>query len=185
MKKVYLLMVIGILLVISLGVGFSYSIWTQTEDQTTANTIKIGDLNVTLSNSSGAFTLGNQYPVDDATGKNGNPYNVTLTNEGSLKASYVVYLEKLKTSTLDGKFVKVAVNDGNGTLYSGLTAGEASGSDFTESKQIASGTLAPKGQSGNSTQISVKMWIDSSATTAINGQAFNGRIVVKSVPTDN
>ena len=107
----------AILLVGIINIATSYSYWTISGKQTTADVIGVGCFNITFSensssdygSTSGNISLTNTYPMSDARGMALTPYAFTITNTCDMRDSYQINLETLsspQTSTMDPRWVK-------------------------------------------------------------------------------
>ncbi len=184
MKKISLLMVIGTLLIMSLGVGISYSMWNVTATQGQPNVITTGCFSVSLTpSSSGSLSLTNQYPMIDDKGTKLQAFTFTISNTCSVKASYTVYLNALSTSTMDGGAVKVQWNDGNYQLYSAYPVGQSvgTGGTYKDSRKMATGTLNSKDSSDSTVTYSLRLWIDNGQGNDIATKSFYTQVVVDAV----
>ena len=68
-RRKKLLTLTGILLVIAIGIGISFSFWNFRETQELSNVITTDCLSITLSDESDAFELESTYPISDEEGK--------------------------------------------------------------------------------------------------------------------
>ncbi len=91
------LAVISILMVMTLFVSSSYSLWKVTVAQQEENVISSGCFNIELKAIDGSknINLGNTYPMTDEKGKNLSPYTFVITNNCTIDASYTIYLNQL------------------------------------------------------------------------------------------
>jgi len=197
MGKKYKIMLISItlLLVCSIFMGTSYSIWTTSYTQVGTNEINVGCFNVTYTNLSsyggneaGDINLVNAYPITDASGSALTPYMFTIKNECSVAASYKINLETLNTSTFNTDYLKVKFNEGSSTsgaaaLYKDLTSSEISLID-----QASIAKLLTTGYLGANEEITyaLRTWIDIDTTTEtpnVMGKTWNGKVVVISEAT--
>ena len=67
MKKLVLLMIIGIMLSISLLVGISYALWSNTHTQESENIVESGCFSTDFSEVN-SISLNNSYPISDSKG---------------------------------------------------------------------------------------------------------------------
>ena len=185
-KKISIVsLIIAILLIVSIAIGTSYSLWTTTVHQESTNTIEVGcfriDFNDTGFNWGANINLDKAYPITNNAGKLTQPYIFSITNQCSVASSYNVNLETLNTSTLDEKVLDVYFNDLSVKRYvdnisDGLSDDAKSGMSLTR------GYLGP----GETVKYDLKIWIDYSVTTEtenVQGKTWNGRVVVNSEAT--
>ena len=151
-------------------IGISYAWLTQTITSTNTNVIVAGNLLLTLTESSQIVGLPHTAPISDNAGLSSDPYTFTVTNSGSVKAKYSVYLDdtdwngyynsvyynhvsgKLSASVLDYN-LRIGNSDSNTTINSF--------SSLSNPRLIATNqVLAP----GESLTYNLRVWIDKSAT---------------------
>lgn len=201
-KQTALIIAVAVLAVALIGVTYAWL--TQTLETKNTNVIKAGTFELTLgdSESEGITLEGDKAtPVSDDTGKTYTPYSFTVTNTGTYKADYVVYLDEynkynnetidfmdeaivkyqLKTSdpystdTADNKTYKTKIDTINI-----LTAGDSAisnGKDgYKSSRILGGGSLESK----QSIDYALNLWIDSATTREqINGKAFVGKVRIE------
>lgn len=186
------LIVITIMMVITLFMGSSYALWKVTKYQETTNIIETGCFEVTFTEQSSSIQLENVYPITDDKGFKTTPYIFTIKNTCTIDAEYKIYLNTLQTTKtkINDNFIKYAllktgdsVNVAN-YLSSATVNREVGSFDYDKklltSYTIESGTL----RQNESVQYSLRLWIDSSATTAINGQTFEAGIATIAYATN-
>ena len=115
-KKRILLSIIGILLLLTLTIGVTVSVFTYTRLGTTENTVTTGTLKLLYTENTGVgngISMTNALPVSDQVGKNYDTENyvfdfkVEETNTSSYVISYEVTLRKKSDSTLNENNVKI------------------------------------------------------------------------------
>ena len=162
------LAIIAIMMVVTLSIGSSYALWKVTKEQDVANIITTGCFEVSFIEESNSINLTNTFPITDEKGLTTTPYVFTLKNTCTIDADYTIYLNTLNLT--NGK-TKIADN-----LIKYFDATSA----IDTSYKLASGTLrassSKEAGDGESATFSLRLWIDSSATTAINGQAFEAAV---------
>ena len=162
MKKNIIFVAITLLILVSLGIGLSYSMWNMSLSQDTNNVIATTSecFDVTLTNESNAIKLENAYPISDKKGKTLTPFTFTIKNVCNTAASYSVSLESLKESTLSSKFLKVMVNDNNPIILGSLDTTDIINSGSIESRILDTGIIF-KDQTKD---YSIRLWIDYDTT---------------------
>ena len=171
-KKQYTqIIILGItLLVVLLGTtyGFLSSLnigKNKTEIVSGTLTIEYEDNNV--------INLSNASPLTDEVGMNLTPYIFTVKNTGSLDGKYNISLEEKEGNTLDKRYIKYSIKEGNGEwstptyLNTGLM--------LTSNKVITS---------GDEITYQIKMWLDENAGNDVQGQRYDAKIVVNTVQTN-
>src|SRR5574344_891069 len=173
-KKMLLVIVIGILLVGSLVIGTSYSIWTINKTQTTANNLNSGCFSTTFTDQNN-ISLTNQFPINDVSGLALSPYSFTITNTCTLGSTYQVDLETLSTTTASPQFIKTSFNSGTPTLLNSYSTTDTTISGATAAYKIQTGYLAPSA----SVTYTLRLWVTESATTDdMANKIFDSKIVV-------
>ena len=117
LKYKFMLVIVTILLLSTLTIGSSYSLWLSNSTQIGENTMNIGCFNLTFEDSD-AINLTNSYPIPHSVGRNLHPYTFTITNICDYTASYNVNLELLSSTTLSDSDIRVMLNNGGSKLYS-------------------------------------------------------------------
>ena len=120
------------------------------------------------------INLKNAVPMTDQEGMNTESYVFSVNNTGSLDAKYDISLEENSNNTLDRKYVKYSIKEGDGewsspTLLStglNLKTGRSLGSGATDSYEI-------------------KIWLDESATNEVQGKTYGAKVVVNAVQTNS
>ena len=158
MKKLVLLMVIGILLSISLLVGVSYALWSNTHVQKGQGIVESGCFSTDFSEVN-SISLSNSYPISDSKGMSSTPYQFTITNTCTVDAKYEVNFEVLAGSTLSSNYVKLAINDIKDIL-SNYEVKDSTINGALSSNNIASGWLKPE----QSITYDLRLWIDEANT---------------------
>ena len=184
-----MLIALAILLVGSILLGTSYSLWTTTKTQKGANVVNVGCFKVTFIDTgftnAGDINLAKAYPISEAKGRELQPYKFSIKNECSVAANYAVNLETLNETDMDTNYLRVLFNDAeNSVIYeTGLTDGTISLTDEAkEAKVLVSGYLAD----GQEIVYNLRLWIDSSATTStpnVMGTTYRGKVAVVSEAT--
>ena len=118
--------------------------------------------------------LKNAVPMTDQEGMNTESYVFSVNNTGSLDAKYDISLEENSSNTLDRKYVKYSIKEGDGEWSSpallstglNLKTGRSLGSGATDSYEI-------------------KIWLDESATNEVQGRTYGAKVVVNAVQTNS
>ena len=119
-KKAILLSAVGILALLVITVGVTYSVFTYTKIGTTENTMTSGTLKFLYIENSGSgngIKLTNAFPVTDEVGKkqigdnNVFDFKVEGENTSDNVINYEITLRKSSESTLDEKVLKVYLTD--------------------------------------------------------------------------
>ena len=197
-KYVITLVLISLLLVGSIFLGTSYSLWQRTNVQEGINEIRVGCFNVTFTNlasyggeEAGDINLLNTFPLREEAGAALTPYMFSIKNECDIASDYTINLETLNTSTFNTDYLSVKFNDVNNvtnntsTLYKDLTAGTITlTSEANSAKILTTGHLNPN----ETATYSLRVWINQEATTTtsnVMGETWNGKVVVTSEAADS
>ena len=171
-----------IVLLLILGIGFSYAWWRYTVIQDNPNTAMSKCLSIELANQANEINLTNMYPISDEEGRKLTPFTFTLTNTCTMSAKYTLNLEMLEGTTLNSKYLAVLVNKGNIKLLSDYDTAKTVIDGSTESRTLDTGVL----QANSSKDYSISIWMDKSVTLADDAQnkTFKSKVVVDAVATE-
>ena len=178
-------LLIAILLIVTITIGTSYSLWTTSVHQESVNTIDVGCFRIDFSDE--GFTAGGNinitkgYPMTKEKGKALVPYKFSISNTCSVASSYNVLLETLNTSTMDETNLDVYFNDTTIKRYvDNVTEGLSE--DAKNGMNLTKGYLA----AGETATYNLRVWIDYDVTVDtpdVQGKTWNGRVVVNSEAT--
>ena len=183
LNKKQMTLVLGIICTVGLlGVGISYAWWRLSFVQDKANTAVSKCLKLELANQSNEINLTNMYPISDEEGRALTPFTFTLKNTCSMSAKYTLNLEMLEGTTLNSNYLAVLVNNKDIKLLSSYNTATTVVKGSTESRTLATGTLAPNG----SKDYSISLWMDKSVTLSDDSQnkVFKSKVVVDAVATE-
>ena len=118
--------------------------------------------------------LKNAVAMTDQEGMNAASYIFSINNTGSLDAKYDVSLEENSNNTLDRKYVKYSIKEGDGEwsdpalLSTGLNlkSNRSLGSEATDSYEL-------------------KIWLDENASNDAQGKSYGAKVVVSAVQTNS
>ena len=176
MKKLVLLMIIGIMLSISLLVGVSYALWSNTHIQENGSLVESGCFSTDFSEVN-SISLSNSYPISDDKGMSSTPYQFTITNTCTVDAKYEVNFEVLANSTLSSNYVKLAI-DNKKDILSNYESKNPTIEGALSSSNIANGWLKPE----QSVTYNLRLWIEEATTIEQGeGKVLNGKVVVMGV----
>ena len=162
-----LLSLLVLVLVVSIGKE-SYALFTSSVSSTVQN-YGTGTLKLSYSNS--VVSLNNAYPMSDSDGMNMGSGIITITNTGTLAYKFDVKIDVSSSSTLSNSLIKVSIDEQNPALLS--SDGNVIIRDII---------LNP----GSSRSFSLKLWIDSSATSSdVLGKKFIGNLTSTGIAVRN
>ena len=187
---------IGVISIVAISivvlVSTSYGLWVAIFHQTNTNTVTTSCFELEFTESSSAVNLTNAYPITDEKGLRSTPYTFKIKNICDTKAGYIVTLNTLKISgnKIPDNLIKYVFYESTATVNIGAYLSNATINTDTEnietslpiitSYEVATGTLGKNEEK----QYMLKLWIDESATTAINGYGFESSINVNSYATN-
>lgn len=166
-----ILIAVGSILLIIIALGIStYALFFRVEE-TNEEVINYGDLKVDFTNDTETINRTLDYPRSDTEGAGTEAFSFTITNTGTLDATYTVYLmddtnyiaENALTKVSD-EYIKYTMNNGSPTLLNTITNGE-----------LVKGTLAPSAK----VTYSLKFWLRSDAPNAAIGTSLVKKVNVK------
>ncbi|MEG2792163.1 MAG: hypothetical protein RSA98_11370, partial [Odoribacter sp.] len=107
---VFIAMISTLLVVI----GTSYAVFNMVIISNKEQTITSGSLTIKFLETSQFISLNNAYPMTDIEGLNTKPYNITITNTGTINAKYRIYLEDDKTikNIVPKNLLKISYKEG-------------------------------------------------------------------------
>ena len=162
--KTIVLTVIGILLLLSLMIGISYSLWKVNLFQTTANTLASDCFNITFTEANNIELL-NTYPMYDEDGSKLSPYTFTIKNNCASYATYQVQLEILNTSTLNDQYLKVMLDTKTPDLLTNYREGEIT-LENAKSSYILDNNALDKNEEKT---YNLRVWLDENVTLETEG----------------
>ena len=162
--------IVGIIILLILLIGQSlvnstYSLFYHEDTAANADSYSTGILSIIASSKGENISLGNTLPMSDSEGEATTPYTFTIKNIGNLDYKFDVKLLSTAGSdiTIDSRYIKVKVDDGSPATLSSLSNSIIK-SDIT---------LA----SGESIDISIRVWLSSDTPNTQIGKVFNSKIV--------
>ena len=161
--------------------GTSYSLLRSSQMGSKTYTMNVGTLEVNfIDQNTNNILISNMYPMSDQEGLEQNGAHdileFTVTNEGSLKANYNVYIEELDSTIPMSNVIKYSFSKKgpNDSLYSDYsTPVMLSDNKYIEQK----GTL----DTTKTASYKVKIWLDESANSDYMNQVFKARIIVEAL----
>ena len=162
--------IVGIIILLILLIGQSlvnstYSLFYHEDTAANADSYSTGILSIIASSKGENISLGNTLPMSDSEGEATTPYTFTIKNIGNLDYKFDVKLLSTAGSdiTIDSRYIKVKVDDGSPATLSSLSNSIIK-SDIT---------LA----SGESIDISIRVWLSIDTPNTQIGKVFNSKIV--------
>ena len=182
MKKNILFISLSLGILITLGIGFSYSLWNISVSQDNINVATTKCFNVEITSQKNSISLENAYPISNEKGKKLTPFSFTVTNTCDIFASYTINLESLKDTTLSSKFINTMINNEEIKRLSDYETTDTVNTGSIESHTLAKGSLG----SGDSEDYTLRVWIDYDTTIEDldnETKTFKSKIVVKAQPS--
>ena len=181
MRKIYSipLLIITLLLIASIIIGTSYSLWIKTNNQKDENVVTTSCFSSTFTEES-TINLKNAMPISDTSGLKKTPYTFTLKNNCDVNLKINISLDVLNTSTMTSNSIKVALKSSdifmtNATLLTNLS--KKTTPDIKNAKEAY--TLGEDFLGKNATKTySIWAWMDENVGNEEQGKIFNSKIVV-------
>ena len=186
MRKVYkiILMVISILLIGSIIIGTSYSMWVKTAVQKEQNIVNSSCFDIEFTESSN-INLTNAIPISDEAGLKKKPYTFTLKNTCNMNSKVTIALDVLSTSTMSSSAIKTSLTKGNKsgtpTLLTSLDKkAEVDISGAKEAYILGTDIIG----ANKSKSYSLYLWMDEAVTVAEASKSFNSKVVIVNAATE-
>ena len=186
MRKAYkiILMVISILLIGSIIIGTSYSMWVKTAVQKEENIVNSSCFSIEFTESSN-INLTNAMPISDEAGLKKKPYTFTLKNTCNVNSKVTIALDVLSTSTMSSNAIKTSLTKGNksGTpklLTSLDKKAEVDISGAKEAYILGTDIIG----ANKSKSYSLHLWMDEAVTVAEASKSFNSKVVIVNTATE-
>lgn len=153
-----------ILIIICSIIGLSYAYWLITVNQREYNKVESSCFKVNLTNESDAINLQKAYPISDEEGLKETGYSFTIENVCNTYAAYQVNLEDILddeiSKRLSNEYIKISLNNSTPKVLSNFTTVNTTIDNADTSFKVTSGSLAPKGEDGDSVNYTLKLWLD-------------------------
>lgn len=177
-KNAYI--IVGILIFSVAIISVSYAIFNVVVYGNKNNTIKAGKLSLTMDEkTSEGIKLINAVPVSDETGLKNDPYEFTLTNNGSINSDYSIYLDDINSDSdavhMSSDYIKYELRKGND-----VTTGILSSMGTNPNCLINEGSIS----SNESIDYSLKLWINQDAGNEVMNTEFSGVIRVEATQSN-
>ena len=186
MRKLYkiILMVISILLIGSIIIGTSYSMWVKTAVQKEQNIVNSSCFSIEFTESSN-INLTNAIPISDEAGLKKKPYTFTLKNTCNMNSKVSIALDVLSTSTMSSSAIKTSLTKGSlgGTpklLTSLDKKAEVDISGAKEAYILGTDIIG----ANKSKSYSLYLWMDEAVTVAEASKSFSSKVVIVNTATE-
>ena len=186
MRKAYkiILMVISILLIGSIIIGTSYSMWVKTAVQKEQNIVNSSCFDIEFTESSN-INLTNAMPISDEAGLKKKPYTFTLKNTCNMNSKVTIALDVLSTSTMSSNAIKTSLTKGNKsgtpTLLTSLDKkAEVDISGAKEAYILGTDIIG----ANKSKSYSLYLWMDEAVTIAEASKSFSSKVVIVNTATE-
>ena len=185
MRKSYkiILMVISILLIGSIIIGTSYSMWVKTAVQKEENIVNSSCFDIEFTESS-SINLASAIPISDEAGLKKKPYTFTLKNTCNMNSKVTIALDVLSTSTMSSSAIKTSLTKGNKsgtpTLLTSLDKkAEVDISGAKEAYILGTDIIG----ANKSKSYSLYLWMDEAVTVAEASKSFSSKVVIVNTAT--
>ena len=186
MRKSYkiILMVISILLIGSIIIGTSYSMWVKTAIQKEQNIVNSSCFDIEFTESS-SINLIDAIPIRDEEGLKEKPYTFTLKNTCNMNSKVTIALDVLSTSTMSSSAIKTSLTKGNKsgtpTLLTSLDKkAEVDISGAKEAYILGTDIIG----ANKSKSYSLYLWMDEAVTIAEASKSFSSKVVIVNTATE-
>ena len=186
MRKLYkiILMVISILLIGSIIIGTSYSMWVKTAVQKEQNIVNSSCFDIEFTESSD-INLTNAIPISDEAGLKKKPYTFTLKNTCNMNSKVSIALDVLSTSTMSSSAIKTSLTKGNksGTPTLLTSLDKKADVDISGAKEayiLGTDIIG----ANKSKSYSLYLWMDESVTVAEASKSFSSKVVIVNTATE-
>lgn len=182
-KYKFLLIGISLMLILTIFIGTSYSLWIMSNTQDKENIIAASKcFDVSITSQKNSISLENAYPITNESGKKLTPFSFTVTNTCDIFASYAVSLESLQGTTLASKFLNAMINNEEIKKLSDYDGTDTINSGSIESHILAKGSLG----GGDSEDYTLRLWINYDTTMEdLDNEVkiLKAKVIVKSQPS--
>ena len=186
MRKSYkiILIVISILLIGSIIIGTSYSMWVKTAVQKEKNIVNSSCFDIEFTESS-SINLASAIPISDEAGLKKKPYTFTLKNTCNMNSKVSIALDVLSTSTMSSSAIKTSLTKGNKsgtpTLLTALDKkAEVDISGAKEAYILGTDIIV----ANKSKSYSLYLWMDEAVTIAEASKSFSSKVVIVNTATE-
>ena len=170
-KKVVLLGIIAILITI-LSISYAYYMFTESQ---AGNNIGGSDCFKLTYKDKNNITLNDAIPLSEEEGSSLTPYEFTIKNVCKGAAEYDINLEKLNTSDMDDKFLRIKLDNNESFIFNTKEIVEQHvNQDVSLSRKIGEGLLLANEEK----TYFLRMWIDEDATIEATEKTFESKVVV-------
>ena len=186
MRKSYkiILIVISILLIGSIIIGTSYSMWVKTAIQKEQNIVNSSCFDIEFTESS-SINLIDAIPISDEEGLKEKPYTFTLKNTCNMNSKVTIALDVLSTSTMSSSAIKTSLtkggNSGTPALLTSLDKKEEVDISGAKEAYILGTDIIG---ANKSKYYSLYLWMDEAVTVAEASKSFNSKVVIVNTATE-
>ena len=164
--------VISVIMVLSLMIGSTYSIFTSSTVDEKLNVYKTGSLDVTYTLSEDNVTMGSEVPVSDSDFPQLVPYRITVNNTGNVAYKFNLILnDTTATNKIDYQYIRVKV----GKLEAKSLA------DCTDNI-IKEGIIVP---ANDSAIIDIRVYLSEDVPNSEIGKSFYAKLTIDGVAIYN
>ena len=186
MRKSYkiILIVISILLIGSIIIGTSYSMWVKTAIQKEQNIVNSSCFDIEFTESS-SINLIDAIPISDEEGLKEKPYTFTLKNTCNMNSKVTIALDVLSTSTMSSSAIKTSLTKGNksGTPKLLTSLDKKADVDISGAKEayiLGTDIIG----ANKSKSYSLYLWMDEAVTIAEASKSFSSKVVIVNTATE-
>lgn len=167
--QVAIVVILFIITFFAISYGAFFTLRTQSDD----NVILSGCFSTTFTNESQSISLAKALPMSDEEGIATTPYSITINNTCNMYAKYYVIISST-TGSFSSNYINYQYNSSEvGTLGSAPANTLGTDSGYSDSRIIATGTLA----NGGSITYNIRLWLNNSVVYSA-GSTWSGQIKV-------
>ena len=175
--------IITILVLLILVIGGSYAWLTLTLKGEKKTVIHAGKLSMNLDESSSdGISLLNTYPLTDQEGLNTEEYTFTLTNDGTIPNSYIIYLDDTteNTNKISYSVLKYDLKKTEYTSTGSVKNTQTDTMQFLSDIKTDDGLILDTGilQPNEYNEYSLQLWMDYDAGNEYQNSGFNAKLKV-------
>ena len=199
-KKIIALVVIGILIIICVVLGITYSFMRPINETSSITSVSLNSCaNITLTDTGESIDLENTYPMSRNRALQTTPYTFTVSSTCPDSTGFNIYIATLNTNTLDASNIHYIITEQGNTnvIAEGILSEAPNGlSDFQdyEISDLNNGINGTYGsiyrlytrgiQEGTEVSYDLYLYIDESVTNETMGQTFRAGVAIKTSDYD-
>ena len=176
-KNKVILLSVGILLVLSLIIGFTYAFYMFSVSQEGTNTFSSDCFRIEYTDSN-AISLEDAFPISESEASDLVPYTFTVSNVCNSSIDYKINIEELNTSNLDINSIRFKLDNHFSQILGSIDNNDPA--TFVNQNVLLSKTIFNGSLMGNSSRtFNLKLWVDENSTVEQSAnKTFESKVVV-------